>query len=1375
MQRLISALVIVSFYLTGSFAQKILDFNKLTIDDGFTSSRANVILQDKKGFIWFGTWNGLNRYDGYETEIFKPKYHDSTTISNREVTALLEDHVGNIWIGTTSGLNCYNPQYNSMKRYSFQYRILALYQDEDKKIWVGTNGGGLYLLDPETGEKEHFLGADVISDIYEDSRHIFWIATYQGLLNFDRSSKSYVRFLPERNNPNSLNNNTVTQIVESEDHNLWIGTWGGGLNKMVYNENQDSIKFYAYNNYSGNRSLSANVIYQLYYDNYGNLWAGTWSDGLYLLERGEQGKTPDKALFHSFKHDPANSFSISGNNITALFVDRSGILWVGAANIDRASIIKNGFTRYKTSRLVNGNVQENTVRTLMDVDGKLLVGTSNDLQIYDFVSDRYAIHKSISRPVYSFRNMFFGSSSILDIAQDEQGIWVGTDDAGLILYPGKSALLNKSPRFIFLNSSTTPRLPGNKIGNVVASRKYPGVLWVGTAQSGMAKLLYSNKKKETVIWTSGSYSNSLSDNNVRAVLEDKDGIVWIGTQNGLNRLDPETGFIEKYHYSFSDTGSINDNVINVLFEDSFDNLWIGTNSGLNKKVEYVAKNGKRQIYFKGYPTMNHLDDEIISNIEEDDEGNLWLGLYQGVIKFNILKDTFVKGYFSKDYQRIIINRNTCIKNNSGELIYGGANGFMTMKTDSILPSSVPPRVEFTNIFVFNNDLGNKETAEKYGVDQTIPFVKTLDLSYKDKILRVEFSAMDFKSPKKNTYSYILEGFDEMWNDAGTRNSATYTNISPGEYTFKVRATNSDGIESSEPAELKVIVASPWWNTTFAYIVFGLLLIGLLYFFKQYSIIEVRQKGKIMLEHLQFEKEHELNEVKSRFFTNITHEFRTPLTLIQGPAEELVKNTELPPNAIKQATLIQRNAQRLLRLVNQLMEFRKVEQEKMEVYFQKTNVNEIINDLFESFKSMADSKNINLKLEVPASVIYADVDIDKFEKVLYNLVSNAFKYSEDGGIITLRVFVEETSVSEKSLILEVEDTGIGIEQKYQEKVFEKFFQANSKQTQSTGGIGLFLSKAFVELHGGNIELDSEPGKGSCFRVILPDSHGVEDMQSNDLGISEVSAEEVEQDEVTDNISHTSFTQPKVLVVEDDGELNEFIVSGLEDEFEVVGVYNGREGFDSAKKNEPDLIISDIMMPELDGIEMMKALRKDFSTSHIPVVFLTAKTMREDEILGLKLGAVDYIHKPFNLISLRLKIQNILENRQRIRDKIKADQLLEPEEIELTSLDDKFLKEAVEAVNDNIDDTSFDVEKFSMVIGVSPNKVYRKIKALTGQTAKEFIRNQRLKAAAKMLLQNKRSISEIIYMVGFSSPSYFTRCFREYYGCTPKEYIEKGGDV
>jgi DNA-binding response OmpR family regulator/nitrogen-specific signal transduction histidine kinase len=568
------------------------------------------------------------------------------------------------------------------------------------------------------------------------------------------------------------------------------------------------------------------------------------------------------------------------------------------------------------------------------------------------------------------------------------------------------------------------------------------------------------------------------------------------------------------------------------------------------------------------------------------------------------------------------------------------------------------------------------------------------------------------------------------------------------------------------------------------VIYVLILIALLYFFNQYSLIEVREKGRIMIEHVQYEKEHELNELKALFFTNITHEFRTPLTLIQGPAEELLRMKELPQNATRQAELIQRNSQRLLRLVNQLMEFRKVEKGKMELYPQKCDILALLNDLYDSFKSMADSKSIDFILTFKTPEIFAIVDIEKFEKVMFNLVSNAFKYCEDGGKISIWVGIESVNTADDTLIIEVEDTGIGIAHEHKEKVFERFFQVHRKHTQSTGGIGLYLSRAFIELHSGRIELESELGKGSCFKVLLP---------VNRVAVTQEDAKpsfsgEIFEDRIADDshlqipLSKESINKfnnsgdnksPKVIIVEDDSELNEFLISGLSPDFNVVGTFNGREALEMARKLNPDIILTDIMMPEMDGIELCKLLRKDLATSHIPVVFLTAKTMREDEIEGLKIGAVDYIYKPFNLISLKLKIQNILDNRKSLHERIRADQLMEPELIELSSLDEKFLKDAVDAVNKYLDDPSFDVEKFSHVIGISTNQAYRKIKALTGQTAKEFIRNQRLKTAATLFLQKKRSISEIIYMVGFSSPSYFTRCFREYYDCTPKEYIEKDG--
>ena len=1361
-------------------SQYYLDFDKLSLEDGFASNKANVIIQDRKGFIWIGTWNGLNRYDGYNCEIFQPNYHDTTVISNREISALMEDHNGNIWIGTTSGLNCLNPITREIKRYKFQNRIISLLEDKENHIWVGTWNDGLFKMDSANGVLEHYFFTDIVSDIHEDTRGNFWVATYNGLINLDRSTGSFVRYLPDAGSDNSISHSKVTQVVESKKGNLWLSTWGGGLNKLIPDPDRTKMRFLHYVASGSKGSLSSNVVYRLFYDQFDNLWAGTWDAGLNLLDASQQDLPPEKAHFYTYEHDLSDPYSLSGNNISTIYVDRSGILWVGSSKIERTNIIKSGASRYKTIRFENGILTKNWVRSFEVVKDNVLVGTSDEIKVFQFQNEELVLDKNVPNINYNVGSHSFFSNSILAMLNTEKGLWLGTEDAGLLFYPGNTFFQsnNRSPKY--LNTVTNPSLPGNKVNNIVASKFLEETIWIGTMQNGFCKLYYVNGIPKIKTYSSG-YSNKLiSDINIRTIAEDSHGKVWIGTQNGLNSYNPELDKFEQFFYSQDDTTSLNDNVINIVFEDSRGDLWIGTNLGLNKKEERIAPDGSKQVFFKSYPNIKGIDKEIVLNILEDDNDNLWIGLYKGFVKFSIDQEMVDKEYFTKEYQHVIVERNVAARTQDGIFFFGGGNGFMFFHPDSILRNSKPSNVCLTGL-VINNE--NIENNSHYTRGKAIPYLDKLELTNKDKIITFAFSAMNYKDPKRNMYAYFLEGFDEKWNQVGTRNTATYTNLKPGEYVFKVKASDSDGIWNDDYTSITVKIAAPWWKTVFAYIIYGIIFIGLLYFFNQYTLIEAREKGRITFESMQYEREHELNELKSLFFTNITHEFRTPLTLILGPAGELLKSKELQKNSLRQAELIQRNAQRLLRLVNQLMEFRKVEKGKMELFMEQTDIALILNDIYDSFNSMAESKNIDFVLSLQKKELPAYVDIEKFERALFNIVSNAFKYSEEGDKISIWAGTRTESEDLHYLTIEIEDTGIGIAKEHREKVFERFFQANQKHSQSTGGIGLFLSKTFIELHNGAIELESELGKGSCFRIKLPlnQKHELKAQIQYDTkpdGLKAqvlVQSNEPEGETVMVKNNSSLNSKSKVLIVEDDGELNGFIVNGLSADFNVTGCYNGKEGLELARKINPDIIITDIMMPEMNGIELCKTLRKDLSTSHIPVVFLTAKTRHEDEVLGLKIGAVDYIHKPFNLVSLKLKIGNLLENRRSIHGKMRADKIMEPEQVELSDLDESFLKEAVEAVNSNLDDPAFDVEKFSDVLGISTNQVYRKIKALTGQTAKEFIRNQRLKTAAQLFLQKKRSISEVIYMVGFSSPSYFTRCFREYYGCTPREYIDKNGVV
>lgn len=1370
-------------------SQKILDFDSYTIEDGFSSSKPNVILQDSKGFIWVGTWNGLTRFDGYECVVYKSGIeNEKNTISNREVVSLIEDRNGHIWIGTSCGLNRLKPETGEIIQYPFESRIMMLYEDSDGMIWVGTWSDGLYRLDPKSEEIELFFSDDVISDVQEDRNNEFWVATYDGLVNLNRLTKTFVKYLPNSKISNrSVNHSVLTQLELSANGDLWIASWGGGISRMTPHLDKDSLRFDHFKVRAGEGSMLSNEIYRLHYDQFNNLWIGTWDKGLALLDSAEQQKTPSKAYFHTFVADSSDPYTVSGNNITALYVDRTGILWVGSSKIDRASVLNVGIKRYSSiSDNSRGLTQENPVRSFAgDQKGNLWVGTANNLLHYIEKKDGYHLMKTISNQRYLFNGSYFQSTSILSLLCIPGGLLVGTDDAGLLYYRDFDLEKNANPTFSFYNTETNNALPGNKINKMVWSQKHSKTIWMGTMQSGFVRATLDGDS-----FSFKSYQSSdsgLSDDNIRDVVEDRDGIIWIATQRGLNRFDPETEIFTTYLFSKVNNKTINDNVINCLHEDKMGNIWIGTNTGLNKKEETVHASDNLLVTFKRYTGFPYVGNELIMNIVEGNSTHLFIGFYGGLVKFDYEQESVIDEYMMREYQRIGMERNASFKDHEGKMFMGGTHGFISFSSDDLNHLSQPPIVAFTDLLIANNSVQNASINDenlKGSIEKTVPYLDRVTFSHKDRILTFVFSAMDFKNPKKNTFTYILEGFDDDWNHVGDRNAATYTNIPHGKYILKVNAINSDGVESSSPTIMQLVILPPWWLTNWAYVLYLLILLGLLYFFKRYSLIRQKEKGHLMLERMAHEKEEELYEMKVRFFTNITHEFRTPLSLILGPAEESLSRSDLPTPVYKSLELIQRNTKRLLRLVNQLIEFRKVEKDKMELFLQKINVVSILIEMEESFRPIAQANKIDFQLHYAPSDISAWIDRDKFEKILFNLLSNAFKFVEQEGKIVLRAGIEKhLDYDLPVLFIEVTDSGIGIHKEEFGLIFDRFYQVNEKLTQSTGGIGLFLCKSFVEQHKGKIEVESEPGQGSTFKVIIPMDLGrqmnreVESLTKERIEESYDHLIEEDQNIVTLETGlsgQENVSKPCILLVEDDAELLGFISEGLSNLFEVHVATNGHDGFEMAKRIEPELIISDIMMPILDGYEMGKLMRNDIETSHIPLVFLTAKTMREDEIQGLRIGAVDYIYKPFNLETLRLKVLNILKARIHVKEKYRTEKLLEPEKITLSSLDEEFLRNAVSVVDRLMDDPNLDVEKLSEQLSLSSNQTYRKIKALTGYTAKEFIRVQRLKISAQLLAQRKRTISEIIYMVGFSSPSYFSRCFKEQYGCTPTEFMEKQDD-
>ncbi len=1346
-------------------------FSHLGIENGFASNRANTIIQDQKGFIWVGTWNGLNRYDGYSCKTYQPNFHDSTSISNREITELMEDSFGNIWIGTSNGLNCLNTKTGNLKTYEFRNRILSICEDNNNMLWIGTWNGGLYKLDPVSGKIKHYLTNDIVSDIFLDSRNILWVGTYYGLLKFDIKSELFERYLYDSSS-NSISNSTITKITESHDGNIWVGTWGGGLNRIIVQNKGQNLTFTNFTIETGIENLKSNVISELYYDRFNNLWIGTWDQGLHLLKQEQQNLEPNRTIFLNYNYESDNLSSFSGDGVSTILVDRSGILWVGGSTIDIAPIEISGLNKYKfpfSTKISNSRTEKGTITTYKN---QLWIASNFDLIQYQLVNNVYQFKKKYDRISYSIDGHQYQSNSILSLEADSSGLWIGTEDAGLIFYSYTSDhSLDLKTKRCFTKQTQIP-VSGNKISCIEISKVYPGIIWVGTLQSGFSMInINLNINPNYRQYKSGIEDNNYSDDNIRCIKEDKNGNVWIGTQNGLNLFNPTTNKFKQFFYSSSDTNSINDNVINIIEEDTQGNIWIGTNSGLIRKIDIEQPSGNIKIGFKGYPNQEYLKNEIVTNIIEDQSKNLWIRMFKGFVKFNIINEKMSNVYFSKDFENARFERNNTTIGYNKDIIISNSFGFLTLSPDSLLKNYFQPKVVIVDFLIFNESLSKtKGILNKRDPMVTIPYAKQLKISYHDKMITFIFSAMDFKNSKKNEYLYKLEGFDEKWNDINTRNSATYTNLPHGKYIFKVKLKNNNGIQHSEESKLILFVSPPWWKTTWAYFIYLSIIVGLLYFFNKYSIIKAQEKNNLKFEKLKTQEMKRFNEMKSTFFTDITHELKTPLTLILGPANELSSDKSLNSYAAKQAEHIKNSAYKLLRLVNQLMEFRKIEKGLNDKLFVKRcDICELLKEVFSFFEPMAQSRNIDYSLITKDDSIIAYIDPDKIEKVIFNLISNAFKYSMDDSKISVSINLISNENNSEEVVISIEDSGIGISLEHQGKIFERFYQINQIHTQSTGGIGLYMAKALIEQHNGSIKVKSTLGEGSCFIINIPVNSYVSDQNKPIIKPLDIIDSEEDQTNLNNKEEDTS-SKKIILVIEDDKDLNDFLVAGLSSKFDVINAFNGKEGLKKARKLIPDLILTDIMMPEMDGFELCKLVRKEISLSHIPVVFLTAKTMEEDEIKGLKLGAVDYIYKPFSLISLKLKINNILSKQKILQDRVRMEIILEPETIELSSLDENFLKLAVDCIDKNLDNPNYDMNAFSNDMGFSTGQVYRKIKALTGQTAIEFIRTHRLKVAAGLLIQNKRSISEIIYMVGFNNPSYFTRCFKELYGCTPKEYIE-----
>ena len=1374
MTKLIKLAVILVFFQAIVKSQtEVVQFEHYSLKEGLSQNTVYCVLQDAQGFLWLGTADGLNRYDGYQFRVFRNDPNDYESISANRIFALCEDKTKSLWIGTYGGgLNKYERETESFTHYKndpndssslSDDEILTMYEDKFSVVWVGTDGGGLNKFIREKGkfkcyrnipQDSNSLSDDEVRSIYEDHLGQLWIGTNSGGLDkFIREKDLFIHYRHNSKNSESLSDDKVLSIYEDSFRNLWVGTGNGGLNK--FDRAKDSFTHFTYNS-ANQYSISANRVFAILEDHSRNLWLGTMEGGLNKY-------IPEHNTFISYKSNPDYSNSISSNGIFSLFEDRTGVLWIGTygGGVNKLDQSKEQFRLFRNDPYDPNSLSNNGVFSICeDRHGIIWIGTSSGLNKFDRNGKKFiAYHHNL------LNTSSLSDDEVLSIYEDMSGeLWIGTYGGGLNLFNRR---INQ-----FINFKNNPNdstsLSANEIFSICEDDL--GNLWIGTDGGGLNKF-DKRKKQFTRYLNNPNDETSLSANRIFTLYKDVEGNMWIGTDSGgLNKLDSRTGKFIHYKYKPDDPTSLSNDGVLSICQSKTGTLWIGTyGGGLNK---FDALTGK----FKHYRIKDGLPSDVVYGILEDDAGNLWLSTNYGLSKFNPATGA-VKNYEETDgLQGNEFNQGSYCKIKTGEMFFGGPNGFNFFSPDSIKNNPYPPRIVITDFQLLHKpiSIGYDSLFGRTILKKSISKTEIIELNHNDNIISFEFTALDFRNPTKNRYAYILEGFDEEWTHTdASRRIVTYTNLDPGEYTLKVKGSNNDGIWNEAGTSLKIIINPPWWTTWWAYTIYGILIFLIIMVLRQYDLKRQRLKHQLELEHEHAEKLEELDQMKSRFFTNISHEFRTPLTLILGPAEKIISES-VDANAGKQAGLIKRNANRLLDLINQLLDLSKIEAGKLKLEASLSNLSAFVKGIAEAFESLAERKDIDMRIHIEKQFIEVYFDKDKMQKIITNLLSNAFKFTKEGGQVEIKLFETEHN----SAIISVRDTGVGISAEDLLKIFDRFYQSDSSVTRESEGtgIGLALTKELVELHKGIINIESKEGEWTEVKVELP--LGKEHLKENQIVESEEEDLIDKEIFVGDYLPETSEIQDYelikadkniVLIVEDNYDVREFIRESIGHEFCVSEAMNGEQGLRKAEKFIPDLIISDVMMPKMDGYEMMRRIKQDEKTSHIPVILLTAKSDRDSRLEGLGLGADDYLTKPFDTKELMARIKNLIDTRILLQQKFSSGTIVQKlkDKPGINPLDEKFINKIMSVIEAHLSEEEFSIEEISEEIGMSRAQIYRKLKALTGKSPSLFLRTVRLNKAQDMIQNKEFSISEISYKVGFSSPAYFSRCFKEEFGYSPSE--------
>ncbi|MBW6535328.1 MAG: response regulator [Mariniphaga sp.] len=1352
------------------------DFRYLRTEDGLTDGEINSIVQDSTGNMWFATWTGLIRHNGQSFKVYQPVLGDSSSLPEKKIKFLFTDSKDNLWIVSSLNVSRFIPETESFQTYRFKnwppgtVNVSFLSEISNHLIFYAPEG--LFILPLNDAENENVQIKPL--QIFENGQPVQDYYQYSGSFNdvsvliknnIDGSSQLFLSHLTDEKYP-SLVIDTVLQLDEHVNYLEY-----SGLNDLLYIATTNGM--IAYNPQTGkfvNRTFIGQDIQQILYASNQRLYCSLPFPEIVYLDL-------HSGLTGSYASNPYIAGSLIDNEIHTMFEDFSGNLWVGhqGQGISIMDLYRKKFRSYRREPQLNRTLNSNTIMCFEGTENEIFIGCrTNGLNI---------VAKSETTTQFpEFSSLHFAGHDVPGKAMD--GIWDIEKQSDSLFWLGTDLGLYK----LFRNDKSgwkTEKFQSDEpidfpIRKVFVDNNRN--IWCGSHGYGLLFIPNPINNKTGKFFryeNSIDDSNTLSDNVILSIFIDSGNRFWVGTNNGLNLLQNKydnldlSGFAQprlrfkRFVAVSPDAEFLNNNEINSFFENFNGDIWIATQGG---GINIYHPNTER---FSHITTEDGLPSNDVIAMLPDGDGNLWISTHKGLVCYNRFADNpKFQAFSSADgIQGDIFMVNSFFKASDGQMFFGGDNGFTCFYPREIESNAIKPRIFLNELRIRNIIVELGDTIFRKEIwKKPINEASRIAVPYKNNTISIGVSALHFQNPAKNRVTYYLEGLFSSWYTVPATSEFVYlSNIPPGTYTFRAKTISADGLVSEDEKTLEIFVAPPWYLTNLAIILFGLFGLALAYGF----IFILVNRQKLIYQKKIDKMTIENNESKMMFLTNIAHELRTPLSLIVAPVEDLVRNMKVEGQWKNHMQLISRNSNYLLRLINQIIDFRKLHAGKLTLQPKKANIVRVVKDVVLNFKGYESNRNIQLKLNVPAETVHVIIDVQKIEEVLYNLISNAFRHTFDNHSITVSLEVTDENLNGKNagtIQITVFNEGKEISEADRERIFERFYKVD--ETSEGAGIGLSFAKSLVEMHNGQISVESVSGKGVSFCVKLPFNSADEPDSEKNLQLDNQDKGHIIQPVFKENIMELENGVSKILIAEDNPELREFLFTVLSRNYHCLVAENGTEGWQMIKKHQPVLVISDIIMPGMSGLELCRKVKTNNETCHIPVVLLTAKDTPEHISEGFDFGADAYVTKPFDVNLLLAQTSRLIQNRELIKEKYKAQNFMVEVGDNISSRDEDFIQSVKAILEENISDADFNVNKLAGHLNISTTQLYRRIKELTGYSPVELIRVIKLQKAYTLLSKRNSTVKEVCYLTGFNNLSYFIKCFREHFGITPANFRDNG---